>query len=125
MKHELKTWPNEFQAIWDGKKAFEVRPNDRNYQVQDSLLLREWVPCADCLGAGIQCEDSGKSKGTCPTCNGRKTIQGYTGREVTAAVTFILYGPNMGVAEGFCAMSLGSAEKGAKQKTAWIQSPCR
>jgi hypothetical protein len=42
--HDLKTWPEFFQAIWEGKKLFELRQNDRNFRVGDILLLREWNP---------------------------------------------------------------------------------
>lgn len=43
MKHNLKILPEYFNAIDSGKKTFEVRFNDRNYQVNDILLLQEWV----------------------------------------------------------------------------------
>lgn len=42
--HELKTWPEYFQAIKSGKKTFEVRKNDRSFKVGDVLLLKEWKP---------------------------------------------------------------------------------
>jgi len=42
--HELKTWPESFQPIIKNKKNFEVRVNDRNYQVGDKLLLLEYDP---------------------------------------------------------------------------------
>lgn len=42
--HNLKTWPKYFQEIWDGKKKFEVRKNDRNFKVGDKLYLKEWDP---------------------------------------------------------------------------------
>jgi len=41
---ELKCWPPYFQDVVDGKKTFEVRVNDRNYKVGDTLHLREWKP---------------------------------------------------------------------------------
>lgn len=40
--HELKTWPQFFQAIVDGRKNFEVRYDDRGYQAGDHVLLREY-----------------------------------------------------------------------------------
>lgn len=43
MKHNLKILPEYFNAIDSGEKTFEVRFNDRNYQVNDILLLQEWV----------------------------------------------------------------------------------
>jgi len=40
--HELKCWPEYFQEIYYNKKRFEIRKNDRNYQVGDLLLLKEY-----------------------------------------------------------------------------------
>lgn len=45
--HELKTWPVFYKAIIDGSKTFEVRKNDRNFKVNDVLLLREYDPDAE------------------------------------------------------------------------------
>ena len=44
MVHKLKTWPEYFQAVKNGTKTFEIRKNDRNYQVGDILVLQEYVP---------------------------------------------------------------------------------
>lgn len=40
---ELKTESKYFQAQKDGVKNFEIRKNDRDYQVGDVLILREYV----------------------------------------------------------------------------------
>ncbi|MED4852257.1 DUF3850 domain-containing protein [Caldifermentibacillus hisashii] len=42
--HRLKIQPKYFEAVCDGKKSFEIRKNDRNFQVGDSLLLEEYNP---------------------------------------------------------------------------------
>jgi hypothetical protein len=44
--HKLKTWPCYYQEIISGRKKFEVRYNDRNYQVGDRLDLFEYDPDA-------------------------------------------------------------------------------
>jgi len=40
--HELKILPEYFIAINEGDKKFEIRKNDRNFQVGDFLLLKEF-----------------------------------------------------------------------------------
>ncbi len=44
--HELKTWPRFFQASKIGLKNFEYRLNDRDFNVGDELVLKEWNPVA-------------------------------------------------------------------------------
>jgi hypothetical protein len=46
MKHELKTLPEFFSAIVSGDKNFEIRRNDRLFNVGDVLRLREFEPTA-------------------------------------------------------------------------------
>lgn len=44
MTHDLKVWPEFWQAVYRGEKAFELRRDDRGYRVGDELRLREWDP---------------------------------------------------------------------------------
>jgi len=63
MIHELKCWPEFFEPVANGIKTFELRDDDRNYQVGDILKLREWIK-----------------------------DEGYTGRNTYVTVTYILSG---------------------------------
>ena len=44
MTHELKTHPVYYQAVIDGIKGFELRWDDRRFEVEDVLRLREYDP---------------------------------------------------------------------------------
>ncbi|WP_080720041.1 DUF3850 domain-containing protein [Lysinibacillus sphaericus] len=39
--HELKILPKYFEPVADGIKTFEIRKDDRGYQVGDLLLMKE------------------------------------------------------------------------------------
>ncbi|MBP3040568.1 DUF3850 domain-containing protein [Bacillaceae bacterium Marseille-Q3522] len=43
-KHKLKIHPQYFIEVLSGKKSFEIRKNDRNFKVGDTLLLQEFEP---------------------------------------------------------------------------------
>jgi hypothetical protein len=43
-QHELKCWPEYFGAVLCGAKRFEVRENDRGFDVGHLVWLREWEP---------------------------------------------------------------------------------
>ena len=44
MIHQLKCWPEFYEAISDGRKTFEIRKNDRGFHTDDVLVLEEWDP---------------------------------------------------------------------------------
>jgi len=78
MIHELKTWPEYYSEVLWGNKKFEVRKNDRKFQVNDVLLVKEYDPY----------------------------IQEYTHREMTVKVDYILDGGSHGLEEGYVIMSI-------------------
>jgi hypothetical protein len=69
--HDLKIYPEYFAAVLDGRKTFEIRKNDRDYQAGDLVTLREWDPnLLDRMG-----DSFGENA--------------YTGRQVVRRVTYI------------------------------------
>lgn len=44
MKHELKTHPQYFKAVWSGSKPWTIRKHDRPFAIDDELELQEFDP---------------------------------------------------------------------------------
>jgi hypothetical protein len=40
--HELKTIQPYFDDVWCDRKTFEIRKNDRDFQINDLLVLKEY-----------------------------------------------------------------------------------
>lgn len=78
MKHELKTWPEHFDATWAGKKTFEIRLNDRDFKVGDVLKQRRFDP----------------------------ETETFNGDYLMRRVTYVLHGGQFGLADGYVCMSL-------------------
>ncbi|WP_195966793.1 ASCH/PUA domain-containing protein [Clostridium sp. 1001283B150210_160208_E6] len=76
MVHELKILPLYFTQVKNGEKTFELRKNDRPYQVGDTLVLREF---------------DGKN---------------YGSRIMTKTITYILYGGNYGLDKDYCILGI-------------------
>ncbi|GAB3735043.1 DUF3850 domain-containing protein [Spirosoma lituiforme] len=53
--HFLKTWVNEFDAVVDGRKRFELRKNDRGFKVGDILILAKYDRDAKKILPGFVC----------------------------------------------------------------------
>ena len=72
--HELKILPQYFSAVKSGHKNFELRKDDRNYQVGDLVTLKEYFDGS------------------------------YTGLEIkNIPIRYILRDcPECGLAEGYC-----------------------
>jgi hypothetical protein len=51
--HDVKCWPEFFEAICARRKTFEVRLNDRDYREGDAILLREYDPDAATLSGRL------------------------------------------------------------------------
>jgi hypothetical protein len=45
--HYLKTWTPFFNDVKSGIKQFEVRKNDRDYEVGDTLILEDFNPSTE------------------------------------------------------------------------------
>lgn len=84
-EHVLKTDPHVFQKSWDGLKNFEIRYNDRNYQVGDVLRLRETRYSGEEMKQGKPLE--------------------YTDRVLTVEVKYALDG-GYGLADGWCILDV-------------------
>jgi len=57
MIHELKCWPEYYQAVFAGVKTFDLRYDDRGFAVWDYLRLREYDPATgEYTGRDLLCE---------------------------------------------------------------------
>lgn len=77
MLHDLKTWKQFYKAVESGEKLFEIRKNDRNFQLHDILLLREYD----------------------------QIREAFTGRSIKVRVTYILKGTPF-LPPGYVCMSI-------------------
>ncbi len=60
--HNLKCWPKYFEAVMSGAKTFELRLDDRGFEVGDKIQLQEWDP----------------------------NLKAYTGGEVELSITYVM-----------------------------------
>ncbi|TDO18153.1 uncharacterized protein DUF3850 [Mycobacterium sp. BK086] len=81
--HDLKTWPDMFEAIQSKVKTVELRKDDRGFKVGDLLRLAEWSP-----------------------------ESGYSGRSCLRCVTHLVPGGQFGLEPGYVAMSLSPRWRG-------------
>jgi hypothetical protein len=73
---EVKILPEYFNPVLSGLKTCELRKDDRDYNVGDLLILREWKDGA------------------------------YTGRRLCTKITYILRGCGYGLADGYAILCI-------------------
>lgn len=84
LAHKKKTWPEYFQAIWDGDKTFEVRDtSDWDVEAGHKLILKEWNP----------------------------ETEEYSGRAIYCLVTYILRGGQFGLEPGTSVLAIKPLSK--------------
>jgi len=85
-EHELKTDLTVFDDVEAGRKPFEIRKDDRGYEVGDLLKLRKTKHTGAEMAAGASLE--------------------YVGTPLYVYVTYILRGPVYGLADGWAIMAI-------------------
>lgn len=82
--HDLKTWPEYYKRVETGQKTFEVRKNDRDFQVGDTVSLYQYDKVAPPSGRPVEdFEERLKFK-----------------------IGYILHGGNFGIEPGYCVLQL-------------------
>ena len=76
--HELKCWLSAFEEVALGVKTFEARKDDRGFNRGDVLQLREFD----------------------------QYLQEYTGRTISARVTYLLRGSTYGLGDDLVVMQI-------------------
>lgn len=77
IEHELKILPQFYKSVAGNIKTFEIRKDDRDYQVGDRILLKEFDG------------------------------DNYTGRQTRKIITYILRdAKEYGLADGFCILGI-------------------
>ena len=84
--HELKTDPDVFAQSYAGKKEWEIRYNDRDFKIDDFLILRETKYSGEEMKQGKPLE--------------------YTGRVLERIIDYVLPQGSYGLADGWVVMSI-------------------
>lgn len=84
--HQLKILPRYYKKVGSGEKTFEIRKDDRGFKVGDLLELCEF--------------EDGQ----------------YTGNSYLTEITYIHYGGEYGLEEGYCILSIKPHKENFKIK---------
>lgn len=107
-QHELKIWPQYFDAVIRGDKMFEVRGNDRDFQTGDTVILREWDPKKydeppTPPAPPIAWNSPPPAVPPLPMAPRMPGV--YTGRECSIVITYVLHGGKFGLPDGMIVFS--------------------
>lgn len=80
--HDLKVHASVWHALESGIKTWEFRKNDRDFRIGDLLFLRLYNP------------------------ETKEYAEPRAMYRLIRQVTYILYGPQFGIPEGYCVMSI-------------------
>ena len=94
--HRLRTWPEGFRAICDGRKTHEVRRDDRGFVAGDELVLEEWDPS--------RLEELRRTE------RERAFDRAYTGRSAIALITYVTPAATWGLPDDRCVLSIRLVE---------------
>jgi hypothetical protein len=92
--HELKCWPEFFDAVARGDKTFEIRKNDRGFQRGDVLWLRKFDP----------------QTGLYVTASGWNLATKSEAASLVVAVSYVLNG--FGLEPGYVCMAIAKVNTG-------------
>lgn len=119
--HVLKCWPPFFAAVAEGRKHHEIRLWDRDFAVDDILLLREWNPAAESpeIAAYLAIPEEDRDPEKDPR---------YTGQECLVKVTYVTPRASFGLSPETCVMSIHrlfstGKRSGSTQRMAAVQVP--
>lgn len=95
--HDVKTWPDAYDAVYADWKPWEFRKNDRDYRVGDTLRMLRWSP----------------------------ETETFTGEEMRREVVWMLNGGQFGIPEGYCIMTLSrtpsaQADRAEAERDFWM-----
>jgi len=88
MEHKLKILPEYFKAVVEGNKTFEIRKNDRDYKVGDTLILKEWY-----IGHKNYIDDI-------------EICSDFTGEQIVKEISYVLEGGQYGLGIDYCILGL-------------------
>lgn len=94
MRHELKCWPPQYEAMRRGDKTFDIRRNDRGFQTGDMVVQKAYDPRA------------------------RQYLDEEACPPLFFEITYVLSGPMYGLREDYVCMALEPLDEDGAEREA-------